>query len=135
MRKKGKNKKINYKLSIFFKVQAINLVFYLSLLILLSVLLYNFFDLNEKAYFYIAVALLSSVNIVTGYYTGIKLRKNGLLNALIFSLPATFTVILLSVILNSFHVDLTLIISLIIMLCSSMLGGVSAVNTSFKVKR
>ena len=129
-----KNRK-NVTLNVFIKSQIIIIILYIVLLTAASVILYNYEELSDKSYFYITSILSAFANFSGGFYAGMKLKQNGLVTALLFSIPTTMIVLLISISINNFHIDLTLIFTAIIMLCGGMLGGITSVNTNVKTKR
>lgn len=129
-----KNRK-NVTLNVFIKSQIIIIILYIVLLTVASVILYNYEELSDKSYFYITSILSAFANFSGGFYAGMKLKQNGLVTALLFSIPTTMIVLLISISINNFHIDLTLLFTAIIMLCGGMLGGITSVNTNVKTKR
>ena len=129
-----KNRK-NVTLNVFIKSQIIIIILYTVLLTVASVILYNYEELSDKSYFYITSILSAFANFSGGFYAGMKLKQNGLVTALLFSIPTTMIVLLISISINNFHIDLTLLFTAIIMLCGGMLGGITSVNTNVKTKR
>lgn len=135
MKKANKKSSIDPKLKMLLKVQIINAALYTVLIFAAALILFSLDSINEKYYFYSVAVPVSFANFLSGYYTGIKLRKNGLLNSLIFCLPMTVLLLFISVAVNSFKIDLTALISAILMLCGAMLGGITSVNTKIRPKR
>lgn len=129
-----KNRK-NVTVNVFIKSQIIIIILYIVLLTVASVILYNYEELSDKSYFYITSILSAFANFSGGFYAGMKLKQNGLVTALLFSIPTTMIVLLISISINNFHIDLTLLFTAIIMLCGGMLGGITSVNTNVKTKR
>lgn len=86
------------------------------------------FDLNDNYDFYVSLISFSSASFCSGFYTGIKLRKNGLISGLVFTLPANLILILTCLIISDFKTDITLLITAVALLVSSALGGIVAVN-------
>lgn len=101
---------------------------------LLSCTLSLIFDFDGKTMVYVALGAFSLAAFLSGFVTGRKKRKNGLLNGVVYSLPATVLFIFISLCVNGFSCDLNLIFSITLMLIFSALGGVLSVNTKKKSK-
>lgn len=116
------------------------LMFLLPLILLLSVLLIASlvsvaFDIGKRLNFPIITAIFSLCTFLTAFVSSNKKRKNGLITGIIYNLPSILIVLVTSVILNSFKVDLNLLLSFCTMQISSALGGVLGVNHKQKLKR
>lgn len=127
-------KKLNPTLSVFLKAMIMQLVVYTVLFTTASTVCYMT-DIDRKLYFYIAafVSLLS--NLLAAYYSGFKIHKNGLTVGLLFCLPMNLIILLISFLINSFHIDFTALIAFAVSEISAMLGGVLSVNTKVKPKK
>lgn len=132
--KRSKEKKLSPPLAIFLKSQIVAAVCYLSMFIIGSVVSLSF-DLKRPNLFYISILCFCLSSFICAYYAGYKIHKNGLVVGLLYSLPANILTIVISVAVNQFKIDLTVLISLFILLISSMLGGILSVNTKLKPKR
>lgn len=128
MLKSKSPKKQNIFASLFIKIQFIDFIVSLAGLVLSSLIIFNADNIPVKAYFYIITAILSATNFFSGFYVGIKLRKNGMLNSLLYNMPLNIIYLVISSVLNLFKIDLTILFAAIIILSSSMLGGVLSVN-------
>ena len=127
------NKKVNNKtnplVNVFIKTQIIFIVVASTLITVLSLVLFSIYDVPSQTYFYIISSIIALSNFISGFYTGFKIRKNGMINAFIFCLPMNILLFLISVVMNMFKPDLTLLFSVIISASASMLGGILSVNT------
>lgn len=131
---KSKNgKKLNETTRLFIKTQILMALSDLVLLLIGSFIVYSF-EPSKKAYFYISIFLFCISAFISGYYCGFKLHKKGLVTGLIFCLPLNLLIVLISLIINKFSFDLTFVITLLLLLISSMLGGILSVNTRMKAK-
>ena len=129
------NNKINPKIKIFIRTQVLLISLSTVSLLAVSLAVYSINDISFNLYFYLINASLAVSDFVSGFYSGIKLKKNGMLNAGLYCLPVNLFFVLISVFLNNFNIDLTLIFSIIILLSSSMLGGILSVNIKSNSKR
>ena len=91
--------------------------------------------LREFHFQFSAVFSFSVCSFIGAFYAGRKIHKNGISIGFLFCLPLNTVVILASVAANSFKIDLTALISFIILIISSMLGGIVSVNMRVKVKK
>ncbi len=129
---KSKNtKKTNETTRLFIKTQILMAIADLVFLLVGSFIVYSF-ELDKKIYFYISIFLFCLSSFISSYYCGFKLHKKGLVTGLIFCLPLNLAVVLISFLMNKFSYDFTFIITLLLLLISSMLGGILSVNTRLK---
>ncbi|MGN1195035.1 MAG: TIGR04086 family membrane protein [Acutalibacteraceae bacterium] len=131
---KRNEKKLNPTLKIFLKTQIIAAISYISVFLISSIVCLSL-DMKKNNMFYVSALSFAAASFICAYYAGYKIHKNGLAVGLLYSLPANILVIIISVIVNGFKIDLTVLISLFILLISSMLAGVLSVNTKLKTKR
>lgn len=132
--KRSSEKKLNPAMKIFLNTQLLALAAYLGIFMISSFICLAL-DLSRKNMFYFSALSFAAASFICSYYAGYKIHKNGLAVGLLYALPANLTVILISLIVNGFHADLTVIISAFIFLICSMLGGILSVNTKIKPKR
>ena len=137
--KKGKSKprsekRLDNSAKIFIKSQILALTIYSLFFILASTVMF-IANVNKSNSFYAAIAAFAASSFICGYYSGYKIHKNGIFVGLLFGLPANLLVSIISIIVNSFKIDLTAVISFAILLICSMLGGVLSVNTKLKPKK
>lgn len=135
MNKSKVNNSKNHIKKVFLKTQLLQFLLTLFLIVSVSTVIYHSDNLPLNSYFYIITAALAVSDFISGFYCGIKIRKNGMLNALLFCLPVNLVYFLASVIINTFKIDLTMLFSSIIIIVSSMLGGIFSVNYKSKIKR
>ncbi len=88
----------------------------------------------DSNYFMILTLLCFSV-FVSGYYSGRKFRKNGIVIGIIYNLPFILILVITALAINTFLFDSRLIITLVSLLLFSALGGIVSVNTRKKQKR
>lgn len=88
--------------------------------------------IKTEMYYYISIAGLCVGNIITGFLSGRVKKQKGLFYGALYSVIFNILVIILSLIFNSFSADYTLILSFIIPLIFSCVGGVIAVNLKRK---
>lgn len=132
--KRNKDKKLSPPTKIFLNTQLIAAVSYFSIFIISSAVCLSL-DLKRQNMFYISILCFAASSFICSYYAGYKIHKNGLTVGLLYTLPANIMIIFLSVAVNQFKIDLTVLISLFMLLISSMLGGILSVNTKLKPKR
>lgn len=119
------------QLNIFIYVQLFSLIVY-TVLFLLGCLIALQADLPKKYDYVSSLIIFALGSFITGYFAGIKLRKNGLLSGIIYALPMNLAVILISLIFGRFTFGINLIITAIVLISVSGLGGILAVNKRFR---
>lgn len=92
------------------------------------------FDLSDKYYHLMFIVYISIASFVSGLIIGNKKRQNGMLNAVLYNLPATILVLLISFILNGFALNLQILLSLLFSLLFAASGGIVSVNRKKKIK-
>lgn len=134
---KGKRSKRAEALSLpvqtFIKTQILAAILYFGLFFAVSVAALSA-DLPECYMFYACVLSFSAGSFVCAFFAAGKLHKNGMVTGLLFCLPFNTLVILMSSIVNSFKIDLTAAVAYFILIVTSMLGGIVAVNRNSKPK-
>lgn len=103
--------------------------------LLLASLVSVFIDLEKKLNFPVITVIFSFCTFLSAFLVAGKKREKGLVAGIIYNLPSVIIILLLSLILNGFSVDLNIILSFVTMLISSALGGVIGVNRKQKAKR
>ena len=93
-----------------------------------------FVDIKSSSYYSACLLFLGLGCFVSGFVTARKIKQNGLLNAVIYSLPGNMLYIILSSVLNNFNIDYHIIFSLILVVISSAIGGIISVNERPKLK-
>lgn len=127
-------KKLKDSTRIFLHTQLLALVVYALFFLLTSAVLLSL-DIDSDKIFYVGIAAFALSSFICGYYAGYKVHKNGLLTGLLYALPANLLIIIVSAAVSGFKADFTLLISFMILLICSMLGGILSVNTRIKPKR
>lgn len=100
---------------------------------IISSLVALIYDLSADLCFPVCLAVLGICSFTGGFIVGIKKRKNGLVNGIVFLIPINSLIILISLFLCSFNPDLNIIISFSALILASAAGGICGVNS--KVKR
>lgn len=117
----------------FIKTQLLAAILYSGLFFAVSVVALSV-DLPECYMFYACVLSLSAGSFVCAFYAAGKLHKNGMVTGLLFCLPFNTLVIIISLAVNSFKIDLSAAVAYFILVVTSMLSGIVAVNRKSKPK-
>ena len=112
---------------IFIKVQVFALGVYIAIFMLFCIIALMA-DLAVKYDYVFSLAGFALGSFATGFFSGLKLRQNGLLSGLIYSLPANTLVVLVSLIFSDFNVGINIVVTAVVLLVSAAVGGVVAVN-------
>lgn len=128
---KRRDKKINPELKGIIILEAVIFLLYLIISLIVCTVLY-LSDIQTDIYYYIILAALALTSFVSGYITGKKMKKNGLVNGVLYNIFIVIIIILTSLILNGFTFDYRLFLTLGLMIVMSAIGGISAVNTRRK---
>lgn len=131
---KGDKKRLSGNVGVFIKAQVIYLILSLVFLLVSAFISYSS-SLDAKFYFYLTIFSLALASFLSSFYSGYKIHQNGLVVGLLFSLPMNIIWLVASAVINSLKADATIIIALVVLLITSMLGGVLSVNTGLKVKK
>lgn len=91
-------------------------------------------DINCENYYAVCICSFSFGSLLSGFTVCRTIRKKGMINGVIYSLPSVGIAVLASICLNCFRIDLTMLISLISMIVFSGVGGVLSVNIKKKTK-
>ena len=94
-----------------------------------------YLDIEDNVLTPVSLCAFGLSGFLSGFVAGRAKRKNGLVNGIIFSLPATVLFLFASMCLNSFRVDLILLISILCTLVFSAAGGIASVNIKKKIKK
>ena len=122
-----RNKSENSQLKVFLQIQLFAIVVYLIFFLTGSFIALAA-DVSGKYDYIISLVLFTASSFVVGYYTGIKLRRNGLLMGILYSLPINILVLIISLILDDFIFSFNILISLAVLIAFAGIGGVLAVN-------
>ena len=129
--KSRKTKVENTALSTFVSVQLFSLVCYIAVFLILSFIALVA-DVPQGYDYYFSALIFVICSFLTGFYAGIRIRQNGLVAGIIFSLPMNTLVVILSLIFADFKADAHLFITALLLIISSAIGGVIAVNKRHK---
>lgn len=128
---KAKSKRSNLQISsekdAFIKTLIFSVICYV-LIYLLACICGLMFDINKSYDFYVSLISFAVSSFAAGFFAGCKLRKNGLITGLLYALPANIIVIIITLLSVSFKPDLNLLITAAVLLASSAVGGIAAVN-------
>ena len=119
--------KDNSQLNSFLYVQIFSFIAYIVLFFLGCFIALKA-DIPRKYDYIVSLIIFAVASFLTGYFAGIKLRKNGLLFGVIYALPMNIVIIIISLILGGFTFGINLIITAIVLIAVSGIGGILAVN-------
>lgn len=91
-------------------------------------------DIKSDLFYIFSLITFAVGNMLTGFYSARKKRRNGLIVAALFSLPTNLLIIFFSLIFNGFSFDYKLLTSTPILFIASAIGGIIAVNMKKKAK-
>lgn len=104
-------------------------------LLLISSIVAVYADLQKSHNFIVSLCIIGFTCFASGVLSGKFKRKNGIITGIIYILPQMTLLLLISVILNSFSIDLNIIISTAVSVISAAVGGITGVNMKQKAKR
>ena len=122
-----RNKIENSQLKVFLQIQLFAIVIYLIFFLMGSFIALTA-DVSGKYDYIISLVLFAISSFAIGFFTGIKLRQNGLLMGIVYSLPINILVLIVSLILNDFIFSFNILITLAVLIAFAGVGGVLAVN-------
>ena len=125
--RKNKSKIENNAMNTFIKVQIFAVISYVFVFIIGSLIALGA-DLPRKYEYIYSLIMFAVSSFSVGFYSGLKLRQDGLVSGVIYSLPLNIIIILISLIINEFTVGMSLIITSAVLLLSAGIGGILAVN-------
>ena len=126
-RKLKQVKRENNTWNIFLSVQIFAVIIYL-IVFFIGAFAAMVIDLPSKNDYIFSLLLFAVCSFATGFLTGIKRRDNGLIIGVLSALPLNSAVVILSLIFNSFSVDINIIITVLVLIAASGAGGILAVN-------
>lgn len=129
---KVKDKKVsalNSNISLFVKLLIIMAVCFIALSFLML-----YIAPDKKLFPVLSLIFIAVSNFICGFYTGMNKRKKGLVFGVIYCLPNNLIILIASLIINEFHINYFLFITVGLMLAFSALGGIVSVNIKFKKK-
>ena len=118
---------VNSSVRTFINVQIFGLITYTLIFILTSLIAVSA-DLSRKYDMIFSLLAFALSSFITSFYTGYKLRQNGLISGIVYCLPLNIIVILIALIFADFVIDYSLLITIIALVASSAIGGVLSVN-------
>ena len=92
-------------------------------------------DLQRSQNYIVSLCIIGFVCFASGVLSGKFKRKNGIITGIIYILPQLTLLLLISVIFNSFSIDINIIISTAVSVISAAVGGITGVNMKQKAKR
>lgn len=130
-KKRAKSKKLNPALKKKLIFEALILLIYAIMIAAICIVLF-IFDLPQKSVYYIILTVLGISSLCGGYIIGKKEKKNGLVVGVVYNILPCVIILLVSLLLNSFAFNYRLLVTALIMLIFSAVGGITAVNTRNK---
>lgn len=127
------NKKINPEFIGILKHQSIIFLIFTVIITACCILLF-FINANQQFMRCFSAISISLASFINGYISGRKYRKNGLAVGIINNIPSLLIILIISLILNNFNIDYTVLITIPLNLILSATGGIVAVNTRLRVK-
>ena len=111
----------------FLKIQLFAVIIY-AVLFLTGTFLALTADLSSGYDYIFSLIIFAISSFAVGFFSGIKIRKNGLVIGVVYTMPMNIIISLISLILNDFTVGISLPLTLIILCLSGAVGGIFAVN-------
>lgn len=107
----------------------------LQIVIFLFVALVSYFSgLKANTYYLISLLSVCVGSFISGMNTGKIKKKKGLIYGMIHSLPFLILVVIVSLVMNNFRCDFTILISIFLPLIAAAAGGIFSVNYKRKIK-
>ncbi len=91
-----------------------------------------YYDLAAENTFAAAIICGGTSAFFSGIITGVKFRKNGMIKAVVITLPVNLIILLTSLIFNGFKADLNMLISILVLEASAAMGGILSVNRKIR---
>ena len=132
---KPKRNKTDNKLQIENIMLFIFPVILTLVLFVISAIVSVYADLQKSQNYIVSLCIIGFTCFASGVLSGKFKRKNGIITGIIYILPQLTLLLLISVILNSFSIDLNIIISTAVSVISAAVGGITGVNMKQKAKR
>ena len=133
--KKTKPSKNNYikndSLRMFLWLQLFSILCY-SVMFLSGSFIALMLDIPSTFDYLFSLITFALSNLIVGFYSGIKYRRNGLVNGVLTSLPSNIIILIISLVMCEFAVDINFIITLLVLVVASGVGGILAVNKRTK---
>ncbi len=131
MSQNSKSNKKNSKLKNYLLTQFIFLIGYICLFLIISAICVST-DVGAEYVQYVSLVMVLLFSFSAGFIAGRKERKNGIISGIVAALPLNCIMVVISVIMNGFKVDLNLFFTILIGLLSSSIGGIISVNMRLK---
>ena len=131
MSERKRNNIKSAKLQSFLKLQIINALISLALFSAFAAVSVSCDIKNDSMYIF-SLAFVGVLSFICGVSAGLKERKNGIICGITGALPLNIITITVSLILNSFKPDISILITLLIGIVLSSVGGIVAVNIRLK---
>lgn len=128
---KVKNRQTSNKTSKTFKNSIIRAMVCFIMLLLFSIIC-TYFDVPIEYMSLTAMIYISSCSFISGFITGLKERKNGLTSGVLQALPMNALLIVISLAINGFKPDFSLVVMFFSGILMSATGGVISVNLRLK---
>lgn len=132
---KPKRNKTDNKLQIENIMLFIFPVILTLVLFVISSIVSVYADLQKSQNYIVSLCIIGFTCFASGILSGKIKRKNGIITGIIYILPQLTSLLLISVIFNSFSIDLNIIISTAVSVISAAAGGITGVNMKQKAKR
>ncbi|MBQ1996611.1 MAG: TIGR04086 family membrane protein [Clostridia bacterium] len=132
---KPKRNKTDNKLQIENIMLFIFPVILTLVLFVISAIVSVYTDLQRSQNYIVSLCIIGFVCFASGVLSGKFKRKNGIITGIIYILPQLTLLLLISVIFNSFSIDINIIISTAVSVISAAVGGITGVNMKQKAKR
>ena len=131
MSERKKNNIGNKNSKEYLKLQLVGFIIYLIFFIIASAVSVMA-DIKIDYMTYISMLFIGLSSLFTGFISGIKERKNGIIRGVLGALPINSSVIIISLIFSHFKADLSLLYTAVVCLVMSAVGGIISVNIRLK---
>ena len=125
--KRNKSKKLSEGTASYINSQLLSFAVY-GFAYILACSISLFADLNSDFDFCLCLLAFGGASFVSGFIGGNKVRKKGIATGILYALASNMIAILASLISVGFKCDFRLAITFIILLVTSAVGGIAAVN-------
>ena len=131
MSKRRNNNSKNVKLHSYIKMQIINVIVFF-VIFMITALVCVATDIGVNSMLYISAAFIGISSFISGVIAGMKERKKGIICGIINVLPLNMILLIISLALNSFKADISLLIIFLAGIIAAATGGIVAVNIRIK---
>lgn len=115
----------------YLKLQLVGFIIYLIFFIIASAVSVMS-DIKINYMTYVSMLFIGLSSLFTGFISGIKERKNGIIRGVLGALPINSLIIIISLIFSHFKADLSLLYTAVVCLVMSAVGGIISVNIRLK---